>query len=175
MKLRARSLGRPVVLIAAALFIVSCGREAPTAAQPQPDADLAGDLDQAVGGLLSCTPQPYATASATIGPEGGYLTVGSNVFIVPEGALSAPVTITATAPSGTARVVNFQPQGLQFARPAYLTMSFSGCSLLASLLPRIAYVDNSLTILSYIPSLASLWTRTVTGQVSHFSGYAIAY
>ena len=44
-------------------------------------------------------PLPYAAASGLIGPEGGTLAIGPHTLTVPAGALAAPVTISADAPT----------------------------------------------------------------------------
>jgi len=141
---------------------------------PPPQASL---LDLDLSGLLSCTPLPYDSVTETIGPAGGVIQVGPHRLIVPWGALTEPVAITAVAPSDTVNRVQFQPQGLQFERSAYLTMSYANCNLLGQLVPkRIAYTtDDLLTILEYLLSFDNLWTQRVTGRLDHFSTYAVAW
>ena len=82
-----------------------------------------------------------------------------------------------TAPTGQGvNAVKFKPAGLRFVTPAVLSMSYSNCSLLGNLLPkRIAYTDDNLNIISYLLSLDNLLSRRVTGKVSHFSEYAVAW
>ena len=171
-------------IVAVGLVAVSCGRDATTSPSDVTqvtssaswrDGGGSGDRGGLLGGLLSCTPLPEAHASAWIGREGGTLHVGPHTFTVPAGALDRPVFISADAPSGHVNLVQFEPEGLHFERAASLTMSFANCSLLVRLLPQIAYVDDGLHILDYIPSLAQLLSKTVTGRVSHFSGYAVAW
>ena len=112
---------------------IACGEHAPTAAPQAPQADLIGSLVQATG-LLNCSALPYAQDVETIGPDGGTLTAGPHKLVIPAGALREPTTITMTAPSGRGvNAVEFQPEGLQFAKPAYLTMSYSNCSLLGTI------------------------------------------
>jgi hypothetical protein len=168
-------LTRPLLgAVAVALVVASCGRDAPTTG-PRPSADLLGTTTRLVGSLLTCSPQPYAADSAVIGPSGGSLTFGHNRLVIPPGALAAPVRITGVAPSDSVNSVEFAPEGLQFARPAALTMSYANCGLVAWLLPKIAYTTDDLLLLYYVPSLANLFDRTVTGQLQHFSRYAIAW
>ena len=101
---------------------------------------------------------------------------GNNWFSVPPGALRTSVAITAVTPSQAVNVVEFQPQGLQFQRPATLTMSYANCGLLGGLLPRhIAYTDDRLRILELLPALDNLFRQTATARIEHFSGYALAY
>jgi len=167
-----RLTGAALVVSAAALL--SCGE--PTASPvPQPQASLIGSLLQATG-LLRCTPMPTATATQTVGSAGGVITIGPHTLSIPPGALGAPVTITATAPSDDVNRIQFQPQGLVFQRSAALTMSYANCNLLGKLLlKRIAYTDDALNILSYVVSLDNLFAKKVTGQLKHFSNYAIAW
>lgn len=147
---------------------------------PTPAAvDLSG-ADAAIGllrgSLLSCVPLAADSASATIGPAGGVINVGPHALVVPAEALAAPVTITAVAPSDTVRRVDFGPDGLQFARPARLTMSYAGCDLLGSVLPkRVAQIDGALTILAALPSLDLRSVFTTSASLEHFSGYAVAW
>ena len=160
------------VLVAAA----ACTDRSPLApATPAPTAGLFGDIVEATG-LLSCTPLPADSVSETIGPEGGILYVGPHRLIVPAGALAAPVTITAVVPSDTVNQVQFQPEGLTFETPAYLTLSYANCNLLGQLVPkRIAYTTDALDILEYLVSFDNLWARRVTGRLEHFSTYAVAW
>ncbi|HKT59875.1 MAG TPA: hypothetical protein VJQ46_07470 [Gemmatimonadales bacterium] len=178
---RTRALS--VLVLAGALSLASCSSLGePTAPGDEaPSALLAGNglLGTSVGsGLLACNPLPYAADSATIGAEGGTLTVGPHTLTVPAGALDAPVLITAEAPVGTVNSVHFGPEGLQFAvgKPATLTLSYANCPLLGSLLPkRIAYTSDLLAILSYVISVDDLLHRRVTGELEHFSRYAVAW
>jgi hypothetical protein len=157
------------------LAALSCTADTPTAPVAPPEASLLGGLLSATG-LLNCTPMPTASASATIGPDGGTMVIGPHTFVVPPGALESPITITALAPSAKVNEIEFQPSGLVFERSASLTMSYANCNLLGKLLPkRIAWVDGNLNILSYLLSLDNLFAKQVTGQVDHFTSYAVAW
>lgn len=180
-------------LAAAALVaLAACGRsDAPTAV-PAPttatleisqdsaqkllgalDGLLGGVLSQPNLGLLSCASPSFGSVSKTIGREGGVISVGPHSLVVPPGALSRDVRITATAPKSNGVRVDFEPHGLRFERPTALTLSFRHC-LLAPLSPQIVYVDGKLRILEVIPSIGSLLTKQVVGKVDHFSGYMVA-
>ncbi len=172
------------LLLVGALTLISCSSEGPTgvSADPKPSALLGsggGLLGTSIGsGLLACTPQPYASGDATIGPEGGTLVIGAHKLTVPAGALSAPVLITGEAPVGTVNSVRLFPEGLQFAagKPASLTLNYANCPLLGSLLPkRIAYTTDALEILSHLVSLDDLLNKRVTAGLEHFSRYAVAW
>lgn len=168
-------------LLAAALVFVaaSCrdaGPTAPVASAPTaaaPESELLWSLR---GTLLKCSPLPSATASATIGASGGIIKVGPHRLVVPAGALTSPVTITASFPSDSVNRVEFQPHGLQFDRPATLTMGYAHCGALAKILPkRIAYLDANLNVLELLLSLDQLWLQQVSTRLDHFSEYAVAW
>ena len=165
------------VLLVSLAAVLSCLPDrSPTApAVPPPNASLLGGLLQATG-LLQCSPLPYASTTKVIGPAGGTIQVGPHTLIIPPGALSQNVTITAEAPSARVNSVRFTPQGQRFTVPAVLTMSYSNCNLLGKLLPKeIAYTDDNLNILSYLISLDNLLSKKVTGKLDHFSRYAVAW
>lgn len=147
-----------------------------------PQNDLLGDVTGLVGnlaqnlGLLKCSPLPPSTSTATIGQWGGSITVGPHTLVVPPGALSQTVTITASLSADTVNAITFKPEGLQFQKSAYLTMSYANCNLLGRLLPKhIAYTNDAYSILEYLLSIDNLFTKRVTGQVHHFSHYAVAW
>jgi len=176
MKLR-RFMSAVLVAVLVSFAGLSCGDNLPTASPtPSPSPLLIGDLLSGVG-LLKCTPLPYASASKVIGPAGGSLQVGPHVLRIPAGALSRAVTIRAEAPSDVVNSVRLYPEGLQFGGTgASLTMSYANCNLLGRILPkRIAYTTEGLQILSYLLSLDNLLQKNVTGQLRHFSRYAVAW
>ena len=84
------------------------------------------------------------------------------------------MTIKAEQVSGSVNSVRFSPEGLQFAKPASLSLSYANCSPLM-VLKRVAYVNERLGILDLIPSLDNLFSKTVTGSIRHFSRYAVAW
>ncbi len=158
----------------ASLALASCGEAPATTAPAQTISQH--NLLWPVTGLLACTPLPADSVTQTVGPNGGTINVGPHSFTVPAGALDSAVAITAVAPSGTVNRIVFQPAGLRFHRAARLTMSYANCGLVTHLLPtQIAYVDDLLDILYYIPSIGNAQSQTVTGWVRHFSDYAVAW
>jgi hypothetical protein len=163
------------------LFVGACVDRSPTSVPtppqgPQAQAGLIGSLLKPTG-LLSCSDLPPASATQTVGSLGGVIRVGPHTLTIPGGALAAPTTITATLVTGRGvNAVHFEPAGLRFQRSASLTMSYKNCNLLGSLLPkRIAYTSDALAILEYLLSLDNLLAKRVTGQLVHFSDYAIAW
>src|SRR5690348_9093144 len=169
-----------VLLAGAAAVAVSCGDRSPlgvTPGAPRPRAALLDSLVLTVNqaaSLLTCSPLAPASATQTIGAAGGTIQVGANTLTIPPGALADTVTITAVAPSDTVNRVQFQPQGLQFQQPASLTMSYANCNA-TSQAKQIAYTNDALQILELVASQDSMAAQTVTGQIKHFSDYAIAW
>jgi hypothetical protein len=169
-----------VLLTGAAAVAVSCGDRSPlgiTPSGPRPRAGLLDTLVQTVNqaaSLLTCSPLAAASATQTIGAAGGTIQVGPHTLTIPAGALSDTVTITAVAPSDTVSRVQFQPQGLQFQQPASLTLSYANCNA-TSQAKQIAYTNDALQILELVASQDSAAAQTVTGQISHFSDYAVAW
>ncbi|HET7790389.1 MAG TPA: hypothetical protein VFK78_06280 [Gemmatimonadales bacterium] len=168
-----RLLTLAALLGGATFAALSCGDQRPPTAQ----SDLLGlgSINQIVG-LLACTPLPYDSVTDTIGPAGGTIQVGPHTFTVPPGSLDSNVAITAVMDADSINAVRFQPQGLQFQNPALLTLSYANCNLLFGLLPKhVAYVNDSLQILDYLPSSGNAFQQTITGHVQHFSEYAVAW
>jgi hypothetical protein len=166
-----------LALTAALTVAVACsagdenlGPSAP--AEIQPSTSLIGALLDLH--LLSCSAQPYAVTSQTIGSAGGTIVVGTHRLVIPAGALPSPVRVTAEQVTGRVNSVRFKPEGLKFAKPATLTLSYANCSPLL-LLKRVVYTDELLSILELLPSIDDLRTRTVSAPIRHFSRYAVAW
>jgi hypothetical protein len=136
---------------------------------------IIGPLLDAVLGLLVCQPEPTAYAEKTIGPNGGTIYVGRHSLVIPRGALSSNVRITAQAPRDNVASVKFQPEGLQFARKATLTLSYSRCDTSNDRSKRVAYTTDDLKILSVLPSRDNLRQDQVAADLDHFSRYAVAW
>ena len=171
---------RFALLGGAIVLVLSCGDVSPlgvNARAPTPRGDLVDSLVQTAQqstGLLKCSPLATDSVTQTIGPAGGTLQVGAYTLSVPPGALSDSVSIAAVAPSDSVNRVAFQPQGLTFQQPASLTMSYANCSTLDAA-KQIAYMSDAGAILAYLPSVDNASAQLVTGQLSHFSDYAIAW
>jgi hypothetical protein len=139
---------------------------------------LGGDglLHLGLPALLACPGQPEASAEEAIGPEGGTLQIGPHQLVVPPGALDSLVLISAVAPADSVLSVQFAPEGLTFARPARLTLSYANCPLVPSLLPkRIAYTSDVLELLEVLLSSDNLLRKQVSADLDHFSRYAVAW
>ena len=168
--------------------------EAPVAASEQatPQFGLIGDLTGgltntvddltstvvgtlgSVTDLLLCSSQPYAVDSEVIGPEGGFLRVGTHSLAIPPNALKSRVRITGEQIPGKTNSVRFSPEGLEFERPAVLTMTYNNCALVL-LQKKIVYTDEQLKVLEVLRSLDLFRSKTVSAPIDHFSRYAVAY
>jgi hypothetical protein len=163
----------------------SCTTDSPSTPSETtaPDLGLLGNNGGLLGtgllkGLLYCSPLPSASASQTIGLQGGTINVGPHSIYFPPGALTRPVRITAEVVHDSVNSVRLLPEGLQFAkgRPARLTLSYSNCSLLGKMLPKkIVYTEDDLDVLQILFSLDNILTRKVSADLEHFSRYAVAY
>lgn len=173
-------------LFAIAIANSSCTQDvstAPEAVTPapaiQPDLveDLFGTASKALNSLLVCAPPQFEAGEAVIGRNGGTLDLGQVRLVVPRGALRSNVRIRAEIPAEPYATVRFSPEGLEFLKPAALTMSYAHCSLTAGLLTpkRIAYVTERLQLIEFIPSVDNVLRREVTGRLDHFSRYAVSW
>jgi hypothetical protein len=124
--------------------------------------------------LLTCRPQSYVVTTKLIGPKGDKIKAGSHVLVIPAGALAQEVAITAEQVTGSTNSVRFSPEGLTFAVPAELTMSYNNCTAV-QLPKRIVYTSEELNILEVLPSKDKSRFKVVTGEIDHFSRYAVAY
>jgi len=149
---------------------------APEMAGTDQDALLLGDLLKSLSDLrlLGCSTQPYVSVTKVVGTAGGTIVVGTHTLVIPAGALTKSYTIRAEQVQNRVNSVRFSPEGLRFGKPAKLTMSYGNCSPLL-VLKRVVYTDELLRILELIPSLDNLRTKTVTGDIRHFSRYAVAW
>jgi hypothetical protein len=124
--------------------------------------------------LLQCDPQRYISVSKVVGPKGARIKVGTHSLEIPAGALSQDVTIVAEQVSDVTNSVRFSPEGLTFAQPAELTMSYDNCFSTATP-KRIVYTTDQLNILEQLRSDDRAQSKTVTSPIEHFSRYAVAY
>lgn len=188
-----RHVHRFTLLVASAVVVAAFGcRDAnPTASIIEPAAGAALSRAGAVGHdrgvenqgatasgqtqLLTCTAHGAATASAVVGPHGGTIAVGNDRLVIPGGALSDPVLITATIPADTLAAVQFSPHGLQFAKDAMLLLSTSGCQVGAQAPGHVVYLDGAGDVLQTLDATFNANAQVVTTSIEHFSSYAIAF
>ena len=124
--------------------------------------------------LLQCDPQRYVSVTKVVGPRGARIKVGSHSLEIPPGALSKDVTIVAEQVTDATNSVRFGPEGLTFAQPATLTMSYDNCVSTAA--PKsIVYTSEQLNILEQLKSDDRTQAKSVVSPIQHFSRYAVAY
>jgi hypothetical protein len=125
--------------------------------------------------LLRCEPKSYEADAAIVGPSGGILHAGPHELVIPKGALDHEALIVMEAPTSSRVDVRFEPEGLQFQRPAALTLSYKGCVIptIADLL--VAYLDQGNQVLELPPSSDFRFEDKVQADIGHFSRYAVAY
>lgn len=174
-------------LLAATLVcgaLLGCGGDPVSLSPPAPPgtaASLSGGVATANGNSVlsfhatNCETERTANASGVFGPQGGTLIFGTSRLIIPGGALRETVTITATIPDGDNKRVEFQPHGLQFAKPAGLLLDTSGCSMDGQLAPNVWYLSETGVVLETIPASYDPHWHTIAAAIWHFSGYAIAF
>ena len=179
--MNAKSRIQALSLALGLVVLGSCDRQ-PLAPVTPPTADVVTDSGPSsdwlwgFNFLLRCTPLPVDSESQVIGPDGGSLTVGPHTFTVPAGALDTATLITAVTGGDSVNAIRFTPQGLVFQQPTTLVMSYANCGILSPFIPkRIAYTTDDFRILNLIPSIDDFLNRRVSGKVSHFSQYAIAW
>jgi hypothetical protein len=125
--------------------------------------------------LLYCAPMQYEADVKVIGPSGGSITVGQHKIVIPKGALSEAVVITAEAPVSLVVSVRLSPHGLRFAKPLTLTMSYAHCNRPSLLSERVAYTDELFNVLEWPASQDRTKYERVDVVIDHFSRYAVAY
>lgn len=124
---------------------------------------------------LPCSDLPYDSVTQAIGPSGGHISIGPHTLRIPKGALGkSTVSITAVLPTGTGtNLVRFEPDGLGFRTSVYLRMSYANCQQ-AQRSKLVAFMDNG-KIVEKRPSVDDPASQGVTGELSHFSNYAVAW
>lgn len=124
--------------------------------------------------------------SFSAGPNGGF-TYNANVGLsvaVPPGALDRTVRITVTALKGKPVAYRFEPH-LEFDRKVHLTQDLRGTSvgLVSGLVLKGAhfpgdaptYTEDGLAVVDEIVgAFFSVFTKTVTFGVDHFTGWLVA-
>jgi hypothetical protein len=108
-------------------------------------------------------------------------------IVIPRGALSQNTTITVKAPAGDVMAYQFEPHGLQFAKPVELRQDLTLADLTALLgLTKITGAYYASPTLDYDPAAGTahvdeleptsvdLLSLSTTIDIRHFSGYIVA-
>ena len=121
-----------------------------------------------------------ATTTATIGPEGGQISLEGAALTIPAGALAAPVDIKVTSSAvavpkfemATPLYV-FEPDGLEFAQPVTITMTAPAALKATTMLLSTVHAGGpDVTWFQDLHGTAS--GQTITGTMNHFSGVVTA-
>ena len=155
--------------VASVLVAVACSSDTMTAPSTAPSFAVANGNPT----LVVCVVKNDSSVSKQIGWKGGTLNVNGNTLVIPRYALSAPVTITMSQQKGLNSVVDLQPEGLQFAIPATLTLDYSECPIPPSTV-EVVYLNPAGTY-DALPSADDPVLLKVTAPLAHFSGYAVAW
>jgi hypothetical protein len=177
-------------LAAVALFaaIGGCSDPVSNAGAARTPADRADGL---VGSLLVSVVQrtlPLGqnyTASATIGTAGGTIRIpqAGLTLTFPAGAVSAPVTVTATALAGSNVAYRFEPHGLVFLKEPTVAQDLSLTGVIGQLLStqleggyfadESSLAGGTVTVSETRPATLDLLRLRTTFTIRHFSGYAV--
>lgn len=177
------------ILAAAALVLAACSGTdltaptrsmAPTSAVRGVVPGSNGNGSNSSGALkaLPCNVLSPVNGSARIGSSGGVLYIGPHRLIVPAGALTKDTTITGKvySPSPTlgsadgSVVIEFQPTGLHFKKPAGLIFDASSCGPV----PSVIYLNPLTGGGDPIQAIYSNWWHTIAAPIEHFSQYMLA-
>jgi hypothetical protein len=130
--------------------------------------------------LLICPTNQTGSASGTILPVGGSVTLGGNRVEVPLGGLLAPTEIEIAQPASQyveiALTANGQPH-FDFELPVAVTISYARCArtdILGRQLEAWHIDPETHELLEPMGGIDDPLTRAVTFLTDHFSGYAIA-
>ncbi len=170
-----------LAMAVACTLAAACGNEAATATgftSPLTATSSRSGSSIARGSERSsatCSTRITASNSGVFGPAGGTLTFGTSRLIIPPGALSDTVTISATIPDGDAARVELQPHGLEFAKAAGLQIDTMGCAVDDGVAPNVVYLSESGEVMETIEAVYDPRWHTIAASIWHFSGYAIAF
>lgn len=123
-------------------------------------------------GLVACRRGGQPQGTAVIGPDGGTLRVGANSVVVPAGALSERIRMTATV-IDTLAVIELEPHGLRFAVPVSLIIDTRECAVRDEQHPVLLYVDDAGEVEETIDGQLGEGGDSFLAPIVHFSVYAI--
>jgi hypothetical protein len=160
---------------AIALSLANCSADAPTAAAAP--STYALSRVGARHDLLSCPGGSNHVSRATIGPEGGRLSLDGFVMDVPAGAVLDTTTFVMRVPEAKVLKVKIRARDEKhfvFEKPVSITLNYSRCSSVPSD-PTAWYIDeNTNSELEQMPGANNAAAQTFTLRTGHLSGYALA-
>jgi hypothetical protein len=161
-----------VVLVACGVESLPSGPSSVGTADEIPGADSSADRPTPL--LYTCETPDCGSVTKVIGPAGGEINLGPHSLKVPAESLDRDVAITAAVAAGQHVRIELQPHGLQFAKPASLTLNYEHCSSRPPKARYVAYVDDLGNVLELLDVNSHRSGRDVETRLKHFSGYAIA-
>lgn len=161
---------------ALAVSLANCSADVPTSAAAPASYTLS--RVGASQDLLSCPGGDNGTVSrATIGPDGGRLSLGGFVMDVPRGAVPETTTFVMRVPEAKVLTVKIRARAERhyvFAKPVTITLDYSRCSTVPAD-PTAWYIDeNTNAKLEQMPGVNNAAAKTFTLETGHLSGYALA-
>jgi hypothetical protein len=121
---------------------------------------------------VACHRGGQQLGTAVIGPDGGTLRVGANSVVVPRGALSERIRMTATV-LDTIAAIELEPHGLRFALPVELTIDTGECAVREEQHPMLFYLDDAGEVEETIDGQLGEGGDSFHAPIVHFSVYAI--
>lgn len=131
--------------------------------------------------LLYCPSTQSQQTSALLGVDGGTLSLGGTSVTLPLGALLGETTVELSIPAGQYMEVDLTVNGgqhISFLQPAVVTIDYSRCNRLSTLLAPLSVWNIDPTTKALLQNMGGIdnkLTQSITFTTPHFSGFAIAY
>jgi hypothetical protein len=177
-----RPSGLPVAIPALLLALsAGCGDMEPTTSVARQPSLSAGTQVQADAWLVACGTDVAATASTTIGSEGGVLSAGPAVVFIPPEAVRTPTRFTIQPLAGRTLRVRITARGRErfgFARPVAVMIGYAHCARQEFLRGNVSvwHVDDATDApLERMPTVHDRQNSTVGFLTTHLSTYAVAH
>jgi len=175
---RRRGVALSLMLVAA---LAACDDAHPSPGATAPNASLSRgpqpsearqSPDGNAYGPVACRRGSQQLGTAVIGPDGGTLRVGSSYVVVPAGALSERIRMTARV-LDTLAAIELEPHGLSFALPVELTIDTRQCAVREEQHPVLLYLDDDGQVLETINGRLDEDAGSFFARIVHFSVYAV--
>jgi hypothetical protein len=182
--------------LAAAMILVSvqaCNEPLPTlpiAPPPAPQVVVDSahhqvDANLSLGGLLGGVVSTVTTTVtstvclvdgivADIGIDGGTISLCGNSLVIPAHSLKNLTHIQLVPVAGHPGVVQFYPEGLQFATNAKPTLTLSTDGMPSGATAFIVYTDDTGNV-KEVETTTGRTAHSVSAQIGHFSRYAVSW
>ena len=164
-----------ILIVTTALAMAAC--EQPAGPLPDPPALASTSPGPS---LIECPTNVVRSASTTIHPTGGELTLGGHKVVVPAGAVLVPVTITLSEPISNYMEISVRVNGAEhheFHIPVTITLSYARCtrSNVDKLKLNVWHIDETTkAFLNNMGGDDDKVARAITFSTGHFSGYVVA-